>query len=644
MRKLVAVIICCFVLATGYIAFVIAERQTALQKFARYNDSWAVSQTVAEYLRLQNKLAVFALSPGKIDRDELQLRLDIMLSRLELLKQGNLGAFINEKQQWRDIVNRLDAILARLEQQMDNLQPADIPDLLSSMSALDAPMTTLASSSVAYDVNLIDTAHEDVRKLHIVYTALAGGLILCGIALVILLLRQNDLLNRAQKSMRGLTDDLRAATLELQAKNVRLEHDAYHDALTGLPNRALFRQELIERLRRSFGGTGTTAILLLDLDGFKDVNDTLGHDAGDALLQAVAQRLSAIGGDYDMVCRLGGDEFAVVSDDLNEDAARRLASKLIDQISRTYQLGEQEVKIGTCIGIAISHGAVDADELFKRADLALYEAKAIGPGRASVFKVRMQKQLTEKKSFEADLQTALQNDEMEVYYQPQVATQTRKLCGFEALLRWKHPLRGDVPPSVFIPVAERTGLIHSLGKWVMETACREAMGWDEDMKVAVNLSPVQFHSANLIQNVMGALEKSGLEPSRLELEITESILLNKSDQTINTLTRLKDVGIKIAMDDFGTGYSSLANLRGVPFDKIKIDRSFLRDITSDRDALAIVEFVVGVGRSLRMTTIAEGIETEEQYECVRRLGCDQVQGYLISRPLPAKELVAWSSV
>jgi EAL domain-containing protein (putative c-di-GMP-specific phosphodiesterase class I) len=205
-------------------------------------------------------------------------------------------------------------------------------------------------------------------------------------------------------------------------------------------------------------------------------------------------------------------------------------------------------------------------------------------------------------------------------------------------------VRGDVPPSVFIPVAERTGLIHSLGKWVMETACREAMRWDEDMKVAVNLSPVQFHSTNLIQNVMGALDKSGLEPSRLELEITESILLNKSDQTINTLTRLKAVGIQIAMDDFGTGYSSLANLRGVPFDKIKIDRSFLRDITSDRDALAIVEFVVGVGRSLRMTTIAEGIETEEQYELVKRLGCDLVQGYLISRPLPAKELVAWSSV
>ncbi|HCD85483.1 MAG TPA: GGDEF-domain containing protein, partial [Agrobacterium sp.] len=292
MRKLVAVIICCFVLATGYIAFVIAERQTALQKFARYNDSWAVSQTVAEYLRLQNKLAVFALSPGKIDRDELQLRLDIMLSRLELLKQGNLGAFINEKQQWRDLVTQLNAVLADLEQRVNRLEPSDVPAMLSAMSALDAPMTTLASSSVAYDVNLIDTAHEDVRKLHIVYTALAGGLILCGIALVILLLRQNDLLNRAQKSMRGLTDDLRAATLELQAKNVRLEHDAYHDALTGLPNRSLFRQELIERLRRSFGGSGTTAILLLDLDGFKDVNDTLGHDAGDALLQAVAQRLS----------------------------------------------------------------------------------------------------------------------------------------------------------------------------------------------------------------------------------------------------------------------------------------------------------------------------------------------------------------
>lgn len=381
-----AVIICCFVLATGYIAFVIAERQTALQKFARYNDSWAVSQTVAEYLRLQNKLAVFALNPGRIDRDELQLRLDIMLSRLELLKQGNLGAFINEKQQWRDLVTRLDAVLARLEQRVNTLDPAEVPDLLATMSALDAPMTTLASSSVAYDVNLIDTAHEDVRKLHIVYTALAGGLILCGIALVILLLRQNDLLNRAQKSMRGLTDDLRAATLELQAKNVRLEHDAYHDALTGLPNRALFRQELIERLRRSFGGTGTTAILLLDLDGFKDVNDTLGHSVGDELLVDIARRLTGRVREQDLVARLGGDEFALLVEGVDASTLHEYTTRILDSITAPFTLAHgHSVHVTTSIGVRTFTRPITPAEALRDADTALYRAKTAGKNQAAFF-------------------------------------------------------------------------------------------------------------------------------------------------------------------------------------------------------------------------------------------------------------------
>jgi diguanylate cyclase (GGDEF)-like protein len=624
------------VLATGYFAYVIAQRQTALQKFARYNDSWAVSQTVAEYLRLQNKLSGFVLDPERISRDDLRLRLDLMLGRLELLKNGKLGAFIGEHPDSRDLVAQLNKILFDLDKNLENLQPADVAPLIRSMSALDGPLTTLASSSVAYDVDLIDAAQSEVRRLHIIYTALAGGLIVCGVALIFLLNRHNNLLDRAQKDMRGLTDDLRAATLELQANNIRLAHDAYHDALTELPNRALFRRELNERLGSASGETAV--ILLLDLDGFKDINDTLGHDVGDALLQSVALRLSALHDDDDMVCRLGGDEFAVISSGENEDEALDLATQLISQISQTYNLGELEIKIGTCVGIAVSCGDMNADELFKRADLALYEAKALGPGRASVFQVHMQRQLTEKRSFEADLQMALQNNEMEVYYQPQVLTPNREICGFEALLRWTHPVRGSVPPSAFIPVAERTGLIHSLGKWAMETACLEATTWSGDFKVAINLSPVQFHSTNLIHNVVSALDKSGLDPSRLELEITESVLLAKSDQTLDTLRKLKAVGIKIAMDDFGTGYSSLGNLRGVPFDKIKIDQSFLRDVTTDTDALAIVEFVVGMARSLRMTTIAEGIETEEQYQCLSRLGCDQMQGYLIGRPIPAEKL------
>ncbi|WP_284757000.1 EAL domain-containing protein [Agrobacterium sp. fls2-241-TYG-188a] len=636
MRKVLAVIICCFVLATGYIAYVIAERQTALQKFARYNDSWAVSQTVSEYLRLQNSLYGFVVDPERVTHDTLRLRMDIMLGRLELLKQGKLGAFIASRAEWQDLVTTLNAILLDLDKNLEQLQPPQVKALLPKMSELDGPLTTFASSSVAYDVDLIDSVHTEVRNLHLIFTGLAGGLIVCGVALILLLNRHNNLLDRAQKDMRGLTEELQAATLELQANNVRLEHDAYHDALTELPNRAFFRKELDERLGVKDARTAT--ILLLDLDGFKDINDTLGHDVGDALLQAVGIRLSSSRAKSDMICRLGGDEFAVISSGMSEEDAVVLADALIDEISQPYNLGELEIKIGTCVGVVVSDDATNADELFKRADLALYEAKRMGPGSASVFKVHMQQQLTEKRSFEADLQLALQNNEMEVYYQPQMLTKTREICGFEALLRWTHPVRGRVPPSDFIPVAERTGLIHSLGKWAMDTACQEAKSWKGDLKVAINLSPVQFHSTTLIQNVVNALEKSGLDAHRLELEITESVLLNRSEQTLETLAKLKDVGIKIAMDDFGTGYSSLGNLRGVPFDKIKIDQSFLRDVATDTDAMAIVEFVVGMARSLRMTTIAEGIETQEQFDCLTRLGCDQMQGYLIGRPAPAEKL------
>lgn len=638
MRRILGVIICCFVVATAYIAYVITERQSALQKFSRYNDSWAIGQTVSEYMRLEHVLAGYALNLNQDARDEVRLRLDIMLGRLELLQQGNLRSFIQNDPQRRELFVNLTDILQMLDVRLDKLDAESIKPVLQSMGTLDAPMTALASSAVEYDVGLIDAAQAEVRQLHLIYTGLAAGLILCGVVLVILLLRHNKLLDRAHGSMQRLTHDLRQATGELQSQNFRLEHDAHHDALTGLPNRVLFRQDLEKRLQTAQSGGQSAIVLLLDLDGFKDVNDTLGHDVGDALLQAVAGRLTKLGERGDMVCRLGGDEFALLSTGLSEEEARGLADRLMETISQPYHVGELEIKIGTCVGVAISEGEPDTEELFKHADLALYEAKALGPGHASVFKSQMQTRLREKKSFEADLQNALENGEMEVYYQPQACTITREICGYEALLRWTHPIRGAVSPVEFIPVAEKIGVIHALGDWVLKTACLEAARWNKPLKIAVNLSPVQFRSLNLIQSVIDALEQSGLQAKRLELEITESVLLDKNEQTLSSLRQLKTLGIQIAMDDFGTGYSSLGSLSGFPFDKIKIDRSFVRDVTTRPDALAIVELVTGVGRSLKMVTIAEGIETEEQFECLKRLDCDQVQGYLIGKPMPASKL------
>jgi len=411
---------------------------------------------------------------------------------------------------------------------------------------------------------------------------------------------------------------------------------ARHDALTRLPNRVLFHERAEQALAQVGRGT-QAAVLCLDLDCFKAVNDTLGHPVGDSLLQAVADRLQACVREVDTVARLGGDEFAVVQVGLDTPAdAELLARRIVDVLSEPYDLDGHHVVIGTSVGVALAPSdGTHPDALLKNADMALYRAKLEGRGAYRFFEREMDDLLQARRTLELDLRSALAAGEFELYYQPLVNLLSNQICGFEALMRWHHPTRGLVSPVEFIPVAEEIGLIVSLGEWALNQACREAAGWSGSVKVAVNLSPVQFKSGSLVKAVTGALERSGLPAWRLELEITESVLLQNNTATLATLHDLRDLGVRIAMDDFGTGYSSLSYLRSFPFDKIKIDQSFIRDLCATHDSIAIVRAVTGMGTSLGMATTAEGVETQEQLAQLRVESCTEVQGYLFSQPCPA---------
>jgi diguanylate cyclase (GGDEF)-like protein len=423
---------------------------------------------------------------------------------------------------------------------------------------------------------------------------------------------------------------------EQQRNEGRIRFMAHHDTLTQLPNRVLFHNSMDDVLCDLSKDERRLALLYLDLDKFKYVNDTLGHPAGDALLEAFARRLKTCVRDYDIVARLGGDEFAILylSTELPV-AAIGLAERLIDTLSAPYQLGQRRVEVGVSIGIAITTGVdTDGDTLLKNADMALYQAKAMGRGTYCVFEADMEARLHARLTSEADLRVALEREQFEIYYQPIVDLRGDRLCGFEALLRWNHPTRGLVLPGQFIPLAEELGIIKSIGAWLFRQACSDAVRSLGDVKIAVNLSPIQLEDDGIIEIVSSALSTSGLDPTLLEIEITESALLKNSEMTIALLVRLHRLGLSIALDDFGTGYSSLSYLRSFPFDKIKIDRLFISEMATRDDCAAIVSSIVSLAAKLGMTTTAEGVETKEQLELVRNVGCSSAQGYLFGRPQP----------
>jgi diguanylate cyclase (GGDEF)-like protein len=428
---------------------------------------------------------------------------------------------------------------------------------------------------------------------------------------------------------------------EQRRAQARIAHMARHDGLTNLPNRFAFRERIEVALAECEHDGGTLAVMCVDLDNFKAVNDTLGHPTGDMLLCAAAERLSACVRETDMVARFGGDEFAILQMCVEGRAdAEHLGARLVEAMRKPFLLNGELVYGTGSIGIAVApeHGS-DPDQLLKNADLALYAAKADGRRTHRFFKREMDERLAARHAMERDLRLAIPRGEFELHYQPVVHLRTMRITGLEALLRWVHPTRGSVPPAQFVPLAEDTGLIVEIGRWVLLQACADAADWPPHLKVAVNLSAAQFAHGDIAADVASALRRSGVDPRRLVVEITESLLLSEKKGTLEALRALKALGVDIAMDDFGTGYSSLSYLRKYPFDRIKIDRSFVTTASRGEQGAAIIQTIVHLGASLGMTTIAEGVETERDLELVLAAGCSEGQGYLFSPPVPRSRVI-----
>ncbi len=473
-----------------------------------------------------------------------------------------------------------------------------------------------------YKRKLLTFSLED--KSHTTVFELRNGRVIC--------MRRNPMAGGGWVGLHeDITDQRNAAA--------RIAYLAHHDALTDLPNRVLLRERLNEALGNVARGDAL-AVLCLDLDNFKDINDTLGHPFGDALLKIVAERLRGCIRESDVVARMGGDEFTVVqTDGAQPEAATSLASRLIASLSAPYEIEGQRMRIGTSIGVALApHDGIDADHLLRSADMALYRAKAEGRGVCRFFELEMNERMQARRRMENDLREALARGEFELHYQPLLSLDTRQIEGVEALLRWNHPMRGRIPPIEFIPVAEEIGMIVPIGEWVLRQACTDAASLPAHIKVAVNLSPVQFKTPNLVTTVFQALSVTGLAPERLELEITESVLLEDTEAALVMLHQLRALGVRIAMDDFGTGYSSLSYLQRFPFDKIKVDKSFVHGLGHTASSTAVLRAVASLGASLSVTTTAEGVETEQQLMAVKAEGIGQIQGYLVSPPKSFAEI------
>lgn len=633
-------------LAAVYTSFLIVQRQRTLGEVSRYNVTWLVSQAGLEIARLQGTAAAALLPGSGVKEEDVQLRLDIVANRVRLFEGGEVADFVATSPKLGEVVATFRSVAQVGQDAMKaGMSQERLREVFALADALNAPMARLAAAANNYGGDLVSQDQGQLSRLHWLFAAILGVLTLCAFGLISVLTGHNRLLARASERVEQQNQVLERRDREAMSQTARIFYMAHHDGLTGLPNRLLFQQRLEEALERRRRQNDGVALLCLDLDHFKQVNDTLGHPAGDILLKEVAKRLLACVREGDVVARLGGDEFAILQCGANQpEQAADLAQRTVEVLSARYRLEGDHAIIGASVGVAVANPDLcTADMLLRSADLALYQAKESGRGAFRFFEYAMNERVQARRSLQLDLHEALSNDEFEVVYQPLLHLRSERVSGFEALLRWRHPGRGLVLPGEFISMTEELGLIVHIGEWVMGRACADAATWPGHMKVAVNLSPVQFRSPGLLDAVRRALEGSGLPAQRLELEVTESVLLQDSEAVLVTLHSLRALGCSIALDDFGTGYSSLSYLRNFPFSKIKIDRSFVQDMAERADCRAIVTSVFSLASELGMTTTAEGVETEEQLELLRQTGCAEVQGYLFDVPRPAADIRHWFS-
>lgn len=633
MNRILAGIIFFLFISTGYISFLVHERQQELQKLTHYTDSWSAAQLVSQYYRFESLLALYTID-DTMNLDNVRMRLDIMLSQSDLIKEGDLGRYIDSNIAHRQLAVKLENTLNFLDVNLEKMNRSALQDYLKKMHTLDAPLGRLSSGALNKDVNSINNANQKIQTLYYIYSATSVLLIILSAILGVLIFYQNRNILRAHLQVKSLAEELQISKEKLQIQNAKLEYDVYHDSLTEMNNRQLFWGDLNKTIEMAETNNDSVIVMLFDLDRFKEVNDTYGHDAGDILLRQISNRLTSISLTSDTLYRLGGDEFAFLSSGLTESRAVSRAQKICEFISQPYTIYNTIINITTCVGIVISETERRPDYLYKFADLALYEAKNEGSGKIKVFRQRMLEKLQESRTLEHDMALAIVNKEFVVYYQPIVDSFSQKIYSYEALIRWIHPLKGLLSPDNFIPVAEKTGMINEMGKAVLEIACREAACWAIPVKISVNVSPVQLSSKTFAGIVLSILKDTGLPPDRLELEVTESSLFSESTTPMNTLNKLRALGVKISIDDFGTGYSSLSRLSRLAFDKIKIDKSFVHSISTQEDALNIIKLITGMAKSLNMKAVAEGVETQEQLERLQALGCDFAQGYLFGKPQP----------